>query len=468
MLCPQPMRVSLRYRLLVPLALLLAAELIGTSWSARLAMNTADQRIADQLHAIGQTLHEPPTFPLTPRVLDQMRGLSGAEFLFIPADGGSISTFRGSPPITEPIETTGDIHDQLGPVAQIHGQAYRFLPLKLQPPHPGAGGTLYIFYPEELRLAAIWSAARPPLLLGLVGVIAALILMLTTGRHLVRRIHELGDQTRIIAGGNFHPIPVPAGRDEVGDLYQAVNEMAARLAEFEVELKSTERLRVLGQFSAGLAHQLRNAAAGAKLAVQLHAADCPGSDQESLDVALRQLSRIEGNLRQFLELAKPHELVWEPCDLAAIISAAVDLLRPQCRHTGTELSWTGSPGHAEFLGDSTHLSHLVGNLIGNAVEAAGTGGQVEVTLQRTPASWVIAVADTGPGPPAAIADRLFDPFVTGREQGIGLGLTVVKQAVTAHHGQIDWSRQDGRTIFRVELPDRTTTGEQPAPHTVTI
>lgn len=445
--------LSLRYRLLFPLVFLLVAEVVGTSWAARLAIHSADRRIADQLQAIGRTLHEPPVFPLTPRVLHQMRGLSGAEFLLVQSDGGAIATFNGLPPIPEPRTITEDDQHLLGPVAIIQGVSYRFLPIMLQAPHPGAGGTLYIFYPEELRLAAIWSAVRPPLLLGFVSVVAALILMLTMGRHLVYRLQELGNQTRIIAGGNFHPITVPPRKDEVGDLYQAINEMAARLAEFEVELKSTERLRILGQFSAGLAHQLRNAAAGAKLAVQLHAADCPGADQESLDVALRQLSRIESNLRQFLDLAKPHELVWETCHLAAIISSAVDLLRPQCRHAGTELIWKTPPIDTGFLGDATHLGHLVGNLIGNAVEAAGTGGHVTIELERTAGGWAIVVADTGPGPPAAIADRLFEPFVTGREQGIGLGLTVVKQAVTAHHGTVDWTRRDGRTIFRVTLPD---------------
>jgi nitrogen-specific signal transduction histidine kinase len=65
---------------------------------------------------------------------------------------------------------------------------------------------------------------------------------------------------------------------------------------------------------------------------------------------------------------------------------------------------------------------------------------------------VVDVADTGSGPPDAIADKLFEPFVTGKEQGIGLGLSVAKQAVDAHGGRLSWERCEGKTAFVIELP----------------
>ena len=97
-----------------------------------------------------------------------------------------------------------------------------------------------------------------------------------------------------------------------------------------------------------------------------------------------------------------------------------------------------------LLGDPTQLSHLFGNVIGNAVEAAGPGGSVRVTCDDSS----VEVLDSGRGPPPEIADRLFEPFVTGKEEGIGLGLAVAKQAADAHGATLTWSRRDGWTVFR--------------------
>ena len=103
-------------------------------------------------------------------------------------------------------------------------------------------------------------------------------------------------------------------------------------------------------------------------------------------------------------------------------------------------------------GDHGQLGDLFANLIGNAVDAVGGGGEVAVTLQSTGQTVTAEVADTGPGPSPEVAARLFEPFVTGKPEGIGLGLAVARHAAEAQGGAISWRRADGRTVFRVELP----------------
>jgi signal transduction histidine kinase len=455
------MRLSLRYRLLLPLTLLLVGDLGATAWAAASAAAEVDRRLAGQLWAVARTLTEPrSTFPLTEPILDQMKGLSGAEFLLVRSNKLPVSTFPdadAAPPTDVPTATPaadGEEHT-LGPPVTVGGQEYRCLRLPLRRRFASADGDLYIFYPESLRRTAVRDAVRPLLILGGLGGLLAVGLAVLIGSRLVRRVRDLEHRTRLIAGGDFRPLPLPGPDDELTDLGRSVNDMARRLAEFQDEQQRSERLRLLGQFSGGLAHQLRNAAAGAKLAVELFLAENPSADPEPLQVALRQLARIESNLRQFLDLGKPPAGVKQPCDLVKLIDQAVSLLKPQCQHAGTELRWEPPAGECVTPGDAAHLGHLFGNVIGNAVEAAGPGGVVEVRFAATRGGALIEVADTGPGPPAEIAGKLFEPFVTGKVEGIGLGLAVARQASESHGGRISWERRDDRTVFRIELPGRS-------------
>jgi signal transduction histidine kinase len=453
------MRLSLRYRLLLPLTLLLVGDAAATAWAAMTAARGAERRLASQQWAVARTLAE-STFPLKEPVLKQMKGLSGAEFLLARDERPLESTFpdpKPAPPADVPTaaQPQEDEEHLLGPPVEVRGMPYRCLRLPLKAPHPNPGCDLYIFYPESLRQTAVRDATRPLIVLGGIGGLAAVALAFAFGSRLVTRIRDLDARTRLIAAGDFRPMLLPPANDELRDLCEAVNEMARRLAAFQEELQRDERLRVLGQFSGGLAHQLRNAAAGAKLAVELFLAENPSADPEPLRVALRQLARIESNLRQFLALGKPPADVRQSCDIGKLIEQAVSLLKPQCQHAGTLLVWNAPSEAILVRGDPTQLAHLLGNVIGNAVEAAGAGGTVEVLVStRGVSEGTIAVetSDTGAGPPAGIAERLFEPFVTGKQEGIGLGLAVAKQAADVHGGRLSWERRDGKTVFRIELP----------------
>jgi signal transduction histidine kinase len=239
--------------------------------------------------------------------------------------------------------------------------------------------------------------------------------------------------------------------------------LGVRLRRLEGALRKSGRMRVLGQVSSGLAHQLRNAVAGAKLATQLHARSCEFGDDESLDVALRQLARVEGDLARFLDLGRD-DVPRRPCHLVELVEEAVALLRPQCRHADVQLCWEPPAADPVVLGDPGRLSHVVVNLVSNAIEAAGPGGQVEVAVEPAgDADCLIGVWDTGPGPAAAVAERLCEPFVTGKADGVGLGLFVARQAAEAHGGRLGWRREAGRTCFWVELPaGRQTVQVEPA------
>jgi signal transduction histidine kinase len=447
------MRWRLRNQLLIPLLILLVGDAVVSAWTAVASANRARGQIEAQVRDIARTVDR-TNYPLTASILQWTKNLSGADYLVVPRDGPpttTLATTEVALPAPEHVSEDPEAL-RLGPRVTVDGRDYFCSGIRVRRGSESES-TLYILYPEALWRDALWEAIRPSLLLGGFVAVAAVALAVGVGQRLGRRVQELERRTRLIAAGDFSPMPLPARDDEIRDLTRSVNEMAERLAHFQEAVKKSERLRLLGQVSAGLAHQLRNAVTGARLAVQLHARTCAGADAEALDVALRQLALMEANLKRFLDLGNGQGLRREPCLLSAVVGEAVALLRPQCRHAHIDLRWQPPEADCRLSADAGQLGQMLLNVIGNAMEAAGPGGGVEVRLQsdRERAA-VIEVVDTGPGPPPEVAERLFEPFVTGKKGGVGLGLAVARQVVEAHGGRIGWQRQDDRTCFRIELP----------------
>jgi signal transduction histidine kinase len=239
--------------------------------------------------------------------------------------------------------------------------------------------------------------------------------------------------------------------------------MAAMLAGYESEVRQTERMRTLAILGGGVAHQLRNSVTGCSIALDLHAEECStGQSCESLGVARRQLQLMEEYIQRFLQLGKRvDERRRENVELAALVESVLPLVQPMARHSGVLLQWKPDQGTTHTVaGDATCLGQLIINLVLNAVEAAAqnsaltnTPGHVTIKLEeQLPTRIVLTVSDNGRGPDGEVHESLFEPFVTGKRDGVGLGLSVARDVVLEHGGRIDWRRVGGNTEFIVELP----------------
>jgi signal transduction histidine kinase len=449
------MRLSIRYQLLVPLLTLLLGVIGMSTWTALASAARARQQIDTQVSGIIATLQR-SKFTLNERVLQLMKGFSGADFYY--TDPRKHWTTLPSTDIELPYELlhTSDAGTlSRGQRVNVAGTPYLCSGVRLE----NSGGELYIFYPESLWRDALWEAVRPSLILGVFGGLASVVLTFVLGQRLSGRILDLEKRTRLIAGGDFSPMPVPRRNDELRDLGQSINDMAQRLAQLQDTMRKTEQMRLLGQVSGGLAHQLRNGVAGARLAVQLHVRECAGRvDTEPLQVALRQLALVEMHLKQFLSLGRTGELRHERCSLTRMIGEAVSLVQPQCRHAGIQMNWKPTASDVAVRADPGQLGHVLLNVLTNAIEAAGPNGQVEVCLKSDgQCRAVVEVRDSGAGPGAQVAGRLFEPFVTGKPDGVGLGLAVASQVIEAHGGTIGWHRDNGWTCFKIVLPSESET-----------
>ncbi len=452
------MRFSIRYQLLLPLLALLLGLIGASIWNAWSSGQRASRQIETQIDNIAATVSA-VSFPLNTQTLHLMKGLSGAEFLVGDAEHRPLRDSEG-----HLLSTLEDVPDVL-PAPGGHPTEHFNKPVRIAdtnylcgglPLRPGArpGAILYIFYPESLWLEAFWQTLRPALVLGVVGGAVAVLVSVLLTRRLSRRIGEMERRTRLIAGGDFSPMPLPRRNDELRDLGRSVNEMAHQLAQFQGTVRQNERLRLLGQVSGGLAHQLRNGVTGARLAVQLHSQDCPGTQEaEPLAVALRQLALVEMHLKKFLDVGKVNNLQRQPCDLQKIMRETLELLGPQCRHAHIDVrAFAPATPAFDMIGDAAQLSHLFLNVLTNAVEAAGPGGWVEVRWGAASDNRAfVEISDSGPGPAPALASRLYEPFATGKQEGVGLGLAVARQVAEAHGGNIAWSATPRGTCFRIEL-----------------
>jgi signal transduction histidine kinase len=447
------MRLSIRYQLLLPHLALLLIFIGMSTWTALASAERVRQQIDAQVDDILVTVQN-SKFPLTEKVMHLMKGFSGADYFLV--DSQHRWTTLPSSDVDLPREVP-HTHDagalSSGQRIKVGDKGYLCSGIRLQQ-GPNAGAELYVFYPESVWHDALWDAVRPSLILGAFGGMASVALTVGLGQRLSRRIRNLERRTRLIAGGDFSPMPLPSRNDELRDLSQSVNDMAARLSLFQETTRQTEQVRLLGQVAGGLAHQLRNGVTGARLAVQLHDRECSGrADGEALQVALRQLAMVEMHLKQFLSLGRTGELRLEICPLAAVLNDAIGLVTPQCRHAHIALDWQSPPGLIAVRADSGQLGQLFLNVLTNAIEAAGPDGRVEVRLsQPDSGDAVVEITDSGPGPTDQVAGRLFEPFVTGKPDGVGLGLAVARQIAEAHRGKIDWKRAAGGTCFYITLP----------------
>ncbi|MBX9788825.1 MAG: hypothetical protein K2Y37_07900 [Pirellulales bacterium] len=448
------MRWPLRHQILWPLAGSMLVTLVAASMlTAYLQARQQEAEIAAQLDALSETLRR-SNFPLTDHVLEQMRGLSGAEFLLANASGPRLATAgvasllnRGMPQAAEPASA-----GRLGTTVTVADESYFHRVVNLgSRSATSPATTLHVFYPERSWREARGKAIQPALIVGAAAVGLATVLATVLARRWSRPIALLRRQIAGMAEGDYTGITLPRRNDELRDLVSSANALAAQLVSLTAAVRRSERLAVLGQLSGGMAHDLRNTVTGARMALQLHARSC-AADDESLEVALRQMGLIEEYLRRFLVAGKPEQLQRARTDLGELIEEIVRLVEPACRHRRVRLEVELPSDSSPIWADAGQLRQLFLNLLLNGFEAAGAGGWVRVTMMQASTSARIRVVDSGPGLDPTIRDRLFEPFATTKPEGLGLGLAVARQVVEAHGGTIACIEYDGRTAFEVVLP----------------
>ncbi|MBI4486646.1 MAG: hypothetical protein HY655_11605, partial [Acidobacteria bacterium] len=249
-----------------------------------------------------------------------------------------------------------------------------------------------------------------------------------------------------------------------------------QVEQLEERERLRDRLASLGEMAAGMAHELRNPLAGIEVMAGLLRRQVPDSkDAQSLLADIISEAKLANAIVvEMLEFVRPVRLQVEQTDIADVLSQAVTLAESKATRGSTQVSIAVAPGLPMIDGDHHQLLQVFVNLVANAFEALEGKGHIAITagkgaLEQDPAfaseqaepiqAVVVEVADDGPGVPAHLSDRIFNPFFTTKVTGSGLGLAIVRKIIDAHDGRIDLnSSPKAGTRFRVTLPVSSTSG----------
>jgi signal transduction histidine kinase len=301
------------------------------------------------------------------------------------------------------------------------------------------------------------------LLLGLTAVLIGTGLVFLISHTFTRPLASLVEGVRALEYGDFyHPLD-PRGSDEVAELTSAFDRMRASLLKTQQALIESEQLATIGRMASSISHDLRHSLAAIVANSEFL---CDGrltsTQREELYQEVRTgVNQMTDLIDSLLEFARTRESLSPTyANVVETVQRAMQAVRLHPRHQGTLIEVRNNGGSSAWF-DPRKLERALYNLLLNACEAApGSEGRVQVTIDRTGAAVTIAVSDNGPGIAEPIRDRLFHPFVSyGKENGTGLGLTVVQKIVQDHGGGVLMERtSDARTIFRITIPGRSSPG----------
>lgn len=329
----------------------------------------------------------------------------------------------------------------------------------------GVRWALVLEQPERDAYALAEETRRDTLIAGITALAIALLVGAILATRLTRPLTALADRADAIASADQPARAEPIeGPGEVGVLAARIEEMARRIAErheLQAALARGDRLATVGVMSASVAHEINNPLTTvlgyARLLLEDKPEDHP--DRAGLELIGGEAERMKAIVSGLLDYARVEKETRGPTDLAVVIKHCAALVQPTLRRARATLEVDLAADLPEVAADAHALQQVLVNLFQNAAQAMQpAGGAVSARASRGAGdvTVVVEVSDEGPGVPADERARIFDPFYTTKEAGVGtgLGLAVCKHLVATFGGSIDVGEGPGGrgARFRVVIP----------------
>ena len=320
---------------------------------------------------------------------------------------------------------------------------------------PGFGWHLLMLEPTDVAFAPIWRLLLAMMVLLVLTLVVAGWISSRLAARIARPIVSLTEFTRRFRKGEqAEPLPSAATMSEVGELNQAYADMIDALERSREQIVRAGKLAVVGEMAAVMAHEVRTPLGILRSSAQLleRQPNLGERERELTGFIISETDRLNRLVTMLLECASPRAPDFKPHDLHEIIEHVLDLLTSKAEHKQVRLERQLLAINSILVCDREQLIQIVLNLVINALHFVPDDGRIVVATHNEANSLIMSVEDDGPGIPADLRPRVFDPFFTRREGGIGLGLTIVQQIVQVHHGEI-WATESrwGGACFNIRF-----------------
>lgn len=299
--------------------------------------------------------------------------------------------------------------------------------------------------------------------MGLVGAAAGWGVARLSSERLRGRMHRLREATDAIGRGELHHRIDLRGHDDFTKLAESLDRMAAQLEAhirareaLEKDLDRVEKLALIGELAAIVAHEVNNPLDGLQNAVRILRDAHPPDSQNGrlLDLMDSGLARIERLVQRLLDMARPSTPSLEPVRVEEVLEDALLFVRPRLNRSGIKIERDFPAEPLQVRADRMQLAQVLINLLLNAADAMPEGGRIALTGRNGENGdrVVLEIADTGKGIAAEHVPHIFEPFYTTKRNGTGLGLAVVARIIETHQGRIEVQSEAGKgTRFKMEL-----------------
>lgn len=223
----------------------------------------------------------------------------------------------------------------------------------------------------------------------------------------------------------------------------------------QMQLLRGEKFSALGQFAAGLAHEIKNPLTTIKMLIQNYLEEGNPLEKKDLEIIEKELNRIDKLVKDFLRFARVDKGVKEKFDLQEALTEIIDLIKPELERAKISLKLNFPEKGIWIYGDKDGLKQVFLNLILNAYQAidSNSKGVITITLFQEKEEVHAIIEDNGLGIPTEHIPKIFDPFFTTKSEGTGMGLAIVKSIIKEHMGQINISSQINKgTKVKITLP----------------